>query len=104
MGLIIRLLILTLFLPSLAYAAGPTLGDVAGRLTGVASGVYLLLYKIFYVVGIAMLVGSLIRFKEHRDNPQQVPFSQPITLLLLGLGVIAIPVIAKLSEAVKTVQ
>ena len=99
--LVSKLVIFCVFLPKVVFAI--TIGGVGENLAGVASGVYILIYKICYIVGTAMLVGSLLRFKEHRDNPQQVPLNQPFTLLLMGFAIVAIPIVSAMSKAIEAV-
>ena len=42
------------------------------------------LESIFYIIGIAFLLGSIIQYRQHRDNPVAVPISRPILLFILG--------------------
>lgn len=57
------------------------------------------LYNICYIIGAMMLVGSIVQYRDHRNNPSQVPFSRPIILLLLGLLLILLPIIGQLSAS-----
>lgn len=56
------------------------------------------MYNICYVLGGTMLLGSVIQYKNYRDNPSQVRLSRPIFLLVIGLVLLAIPFIGNYSE------
>lgn len=60
------------------------------------------LYNICYILGVGFLLGSIIRFKEYRENPSQTPISKPIAIFLFGLVFLGIPLIAKLSSSAFT--
>ncbi len=79
--------------------SGPSVGGMAQSILVPIDAMTGLMYKICYVLGGAMIVGSGIQYKAHRDNPQQVPLNRPIFLLLVGLVLIALPLIAQLSAA-----
>lgn len=57
------------------------------------------LYNICYILGVGFILGSIIRFKEYRQNPSQTPISRPIAIFCFGLIFIAVPIIAKLSSS-----
>ncbi len=44
-----------------------------------------------YIIGAATGVMSLLKFKEHNENPQQSKISKPITLLAVSGGLLALP-------------
>lgn len=100
-GLLLCLLCQNGFADSQATKIPPTvsLGDAANNML-VPVGIFTnVLYNIFYVVGVMCLAGSIIRYKEHRENPSQTRLSTPIFLLLIGGVFIALPFIARLSPA-----
>jgi RsiW-degrading membrane proteinase PrsW (M82 family) len=75
-----------------AGGGGSNVGTVASNLTDASdifSGVF---SSIFYVIGIAFVVGSIMRYSEHRKNPSQTPISRVIFLLLAGLAIGFFPV------------
>ena len=57
------------------------------------------LYNMSLAIGIALLFGSLIQYKNYRNNPSQVPLSRPITLLVFGVLLIVLPLLTKFSES-----
>ena len=52
-------------------------GQIAAIFTGAA-----------YIAGLMLFVGAIFKLKQHRENPQQVPVGQPLTLF--GLSVLAV--------------
>ena len=57
------------------------------------------LYNMSLAIGIALLFGALIQYKNYRNNPSQVPLSRPITLLVFGLVLLILPILTKFSES-----
>ncbi|MES2999005.1 MAG: hypothetical protein V4700_06805 [Pseudomonadota bacterium] len=83
-----------------AYAL-PTesLGDLSDKLMLPLSVLTSALYNISLAIGIALLFGALIQYKNHRDNPGQVPISRPVILLIFSLILVALPILAKFSAS-----
>ena len=50
-----------------------------------------LIVAIAYVAGIALVIVGIFKLKQHRDNPQQVPMSTPITIIAVGVLLIFFP-------------
>ncbi len=68
--------------------------DVAGLATtaeGQLDSVADLISSGAYIIGAATGVMSLLKFKEHNENPQQSKISKPITLLAVSGGLLALP-------------
>ncbi len=89
------------------YASGvPTgsLGDLSDQLFVPLSVLVSTIYNISLVVGIALLFGALIQYKNHRENPGQVVISRPILLLVFGLILIVLPLLAKFSASAHLVS
>jgi hypothetical protein len=80
-------------------ALARTFGEVSNTLF---SGVNVLT-KFFWagciLIGIFLLVGSLINYQSHRNNPKLVPMATVITYLFLGILTISIPFLNKLFGA-----
>jgi len=89
---------LWVFLPSVAFADDVSLGQLSTNLMGPVSVLAELLYKICYVLGAMFILGSVLQYKNHRDNPSQIPISRPILLLVFGLIFIGFPFFAQLSS------
>lgn len=57
------------------------------------------LYNFSLIFGICFILGSVVRFKEYRENDSQTPISRPIVMLVFGIVMVGIPLIAKLSDS-----
>lgn len=44
-----------------------------------------------YLTGFGLIIGSLFKFKQHKDNPQSVQMGTPITMLLIGVALAFLP-------------
>jgi intracellular multiplication protein IcmD len=83
----------TTFASELAWAAGATTGlsavatTVQAQLTTVAT----LLVYVAYIAGIAFALTGILKFKAHKDAPQQVKLSEPIVLLAVSACLLFLP-------------
>ncbi|GAB4392394.1 MAG: hypothetical protein Tsb005_06210 [Gammaproteobacteria bacterium] len=93
------ILLLLAYIPS-AWASGPipNLGDVSNNI--LEPGHYLVqaIYNICIAIGVALILGGLMRYRRYRQNPMEAPLSQVLALLFFGITLVVLPVIAKLSE------
>ena len=100
MGLIFRLVIASAFFALgtevwAATASGSGIGAIAANVTGNLANIAKLITAGSYVAGMAFAVGAIAKFKQHKENPQQMPLSTPIVLLFIGIALIFIPAIFK---------
>ena len=70
---------------------GQNLGTVAQNITSTMQNVELLITAASYVAGVGFALMGLLKFKAHKDQPQQVPLSQPIVLLAIAAGLLFLP-------------
>lgn len=82
---------------------GVDLGSAARNIIEPTSFLTKTIYAMCYVIGSALLIGSLVMYRMHRDNPLQTRLSQVIFLFVFGLAVVLIPIVAQLSEGAKAV-
>lgn len=78
------------FLFGRAYA-GDDLGDVAGYITGTFSELAMLITAGSYIGGLGFAISAILKFKAHKDNPQQVTVGTPIALLFVAASLIFLP-------------
>ena len=85
--------LLALFLMSHFAFAGDSqnLGDVAKNVTETMTNVAKLISAASYVAGVGFALMGMMKFKAHKDNPAQVPLSQPIVLLCIAAGLVFLP-------------
>lgn len=75
-----------------AYAADSMdLGTVADNVTSTFEGVAKLITAASYVAGLGFAVGSILKFKAHKDNPQQITVGVPIALMFVAAALIFLP-------------
>lgn len=84
-------LALVLFTESAFAGNTGGVGEVAKTVTGNLSNIANLIGAAAYVAGIAFALTGLMKFKAHKDNPQQTPLSQPIVLIMIAAGLIFLP-------------
>lgn len=93
----IKTLCITLnYLFSLNTAFAATLGSAANNIFDGAN----LFTKFFWagsiLIGIFLLIGGFVNYREHRNNPKLIPMATVITYIVLGLFAIGIPFLNKL--------
>ena len=71
--------------------------DVAAKVTNNVAAIARLITAASYVAGMAFVVGAIVKFKAHKDNPTQIPIGTPIALLFVGAALIFVPTVFKVS-------
>lgn len=81
------------------FAAGPT--DFTGLVSQVQTGLLKPLMDIVvalsYVSGVGFCVGGIFKLKAHKDNPQQVTIGTALFLLGVGIALLFVPTLIKLT-------
>ncbi len=78
-----------------AASGSNDLSGIANTLMGHFEAIGKLVTGVAYVAGFGMVISAIFKFKQHKDNPQQVPMGTPITILLVGVALIFMPSIIK---------
>jgi intracellular multiplication protein IcmD len=78
-----------LFVSNVLFAS--TLGAAAKLITASFKPIAYLITGGCYVGGLAFMVGAIMKFKQHKDNPTQVTIGTPIALLLVGAALLFMP-------------
>jgi intracellular multiplication protein IcmD len=91
---------LSLLFVGMAYATDSTtptgsVGAISETVAKSFTGIGKLMLGTAYVAGIGLAIASIFKFKQHRDNPTQVPIGTPIVLLLVGVCLMFAPAIMK---------
>ena len=68
-----------------------TIGDIAKNVTGSFSDVVSLMIAVSYLLGVGFAGAAIFKFKQHKDNPTQIPIGTPIALLVIGILLIFLP-------------
>lgn len=72
-------------------SGGQTLGDVSANVTSTMNDVAKLITAVSYVAGVAFALMGMLKLKAHKEQPQQVPLSQPMVLLIIAAGLVFLP-------------
>jgi intracellular multiplication protein IcmD len=80
-----------------AYASGSAqnIGQLATNVQGSLSAVETMIIAVCYIGGIAFAGAAIMKFKQYKDNPQQMTIGQPIALLFIAAALIWMPQIVK---------
>jgi intracellular multiplication protein IcmD len=72
------------------FAANDIAG-IANTVTGTFQSIGKLMTATAYLAGFSLTIAAIFKFKQHKDNPQQVTMGVPITMLLVGVALIFLP-------------
>lgn len=68
-----------------------TIGSVATSITQSFANLAKLITAGSYVAGLGFSIGAILKFKQHKDNPTQIPVGTPIALLFIGAALLFLP-------------
>ncbi len=89
-----------LLCPQLAVADNPqNIGTIASGITASFYGLTQFMTGFSYLAGLGFVLGSVLKFKAHRDNPTQIPIGTPVVLLGVGACLMFLPTIFKVAGA-----
>ncbi len=74
-----------------AVASGTTLGSMASSITKSFYNVAKLITAGSYLAGLAFSIGAIMKFKQHKDNPTQIPIGTPISLVFIAAALLFLP-------------
>ncbi len=84
---------------SLAFAAsGQTIGNMASSITETFMSITRLITAASYVAGLGFMFTSLAKFKQHKDNPTQIPIGTPVSLVLIAAALLFMPSILSVAS------
>lgn len=70
-----------------------TIGDLAENVTSIMSDIAQLITSVSYVAGIGFAMGAILKFKQHKDNPTQMPIGTPIAMLGVAAALLFLPTV-----------
>lgn len=73
------------------FADGLTIGGVASLITGSFRQITRLITASSYLAGLGFAIGAIMKFKQHKDNPTQIPVGTPIALLFISSALLFLP-------------
>lgn len=100
LGLMLLGLTVLIFFVTSGYAVEQkTLGETAKFVTGSFEAVVKLIVAAAYIAGLGFAVGAVMKFKQHKDNPTQIPIGTPIALLFVAAALIFLPTLIGVTQA-----
>lgn len=78
------LILCGLFLATSVFAQDQNIGTIAAGVTTTLGSVGKLMVAIAYLAGFGFLMFGILKFKQHKDNPQQVTLGVPIVMTIIG--------------------
>jgi intracellular multiplication protein IcmD len=76
-------------------ATALTIGTMATKITDTFAAIGKLITAGSYIAGLAFAVGAIMKFKQHKDNPTQIPIGTPISLVLIAASLLFMPTLLK---------
>lgn len=93
----IGLLGMLVCLSTAAFAGGNDLASVAGVVTTEFNAIAKLLSVTAYVAGVGFAMAGVLQFKAHKENPQQVPLSKPVVMIVVAGCLLFLPTILNIA-------
>lgn len=91
-------LIMLTFLCCKAVAAGNlTIGGMASQITDSFTSLTKLITAGSYLAGLGFSIGAIMKFKQHKDNPTQIPIGTPIALVFIAAALLFLPTILSIT-------
>ena len=78
-----------------AAATATSLGGIAEEITKSFLGIGHLMIAISYIAGIGFAIAAIFKFKQHKDNPTQIPLGTPLALLAIAIALVFLPAFFK---------
>ena len=85
------LLLLSFISASAVYASTATIGTLAYNVTGSFAQIGSLMMGVAYVAGLGFGISAIFKFKQHKDNPTQIPIGTPFALLAVSVVLMFLP-------------
>ena len=88
---IISGILMTLFSGLVVADTTETLGTMAENITSSFGSITRLITGGSYIAGLGFAIGAVMKFKQHKDNPTQIPVGTPIALLFIAAALLYFP-------------
>lgn len=80
-----------LLIVACGYAGGMSIGDMSENVTKSFRQIGELMIAVAYIAGIGFGISSVFKFKQHKDNPTQIPIGTPFALLAVSVVLVFLP-------------
>lgn len=74
-----------------AAAGNLTIGGMASSITQSFTSLAKLITAGSYLAGLGFSIGAIMKFKQHKDNPTQIPIGTPIALVFIAAALLFLP-------------
>ena len=74
-----------------ATSASDTIGSMASNITKSFTSLTKLITAGSYLAGLGFSIGAIMKFKQHKDNPTQIPIGTPIALVFISAALLFMP-------------
>lgn len=82
-----------------AQGSSLTIGGMAEQIIGSFENLTRLITAAAYIAGIGFAIGAIMKFKQHKDNPSNIPIGTPIALLFIAAALLFLPTILGIAGA-----
>lgn len=84
--------LMAIFALSPVFASGVhDIGAVADSVTNTFGKLAKLITATSYIAGLGFAIGAVLKFKQHKDNPTQIPIGTPVALLFVASALLFLP-------------
>ncbi|KTD11812.1 IcmD (DotP) [Legionella gratiana] len=83
--------VLALVSQSAAAGGDMSVGGMASQITSSFTNLTKLITAGSYLAGLAFSIGAIMKFKQHKDNPTQIPIGTPIALVFIAAALLFLP-------------
>ena len=84
-----RVMLFSLLLTPICMAS--TIGGLADSIVGSFENIGKMILGLSFIAGLGFGAAAMFKFKQHKDNPQQNPIGNPITMLLISAALVFLP-------------
>lgn len=82
---------LMVYSSSLFAADAQTIADVAKNIIAGYENLTKMITAATYLAGIGFMIGAVMKFRQHKDNPTQIPVGTPIALVIISAALLYFP-------------
>lgn len=93
------LLIILIFCSKFTISAAAGIGDIAENMMEPVSVLSNFIGSASLIVGICALFAAFLRYMQHRVNPLSAPLGSVIMLIIIGIVLLCLPFIYKLTDS-----
>lgn len=89
----------SLFVNKVFSSSALTIGGMATSITASFAQLAQLITAGAYLAGLGFSVGAILKFKQHKDNPTNIPIGTPIALVFIAAALLFLPTILGVTGA-----